>query len=410
MNAAPSPVNSWIDIADEAAFGARTLPYGVFSTDGEEPRVGVAVGEHVLDLAPLAAVEGLDGAHLFAQPSLNPFLAAGSAAWAAVRGWVVELVTEEIHRELVEPHLMPASRVTMHLPFEVADFVDFYASQSHAENMGRFFRPDSPSLPPAWRHLPIGYHGRSATVVVSGTDVTRPSGLRKVADVPEFGPSRRLDIEAEVGFVVGRPSQLGNPVAVPEFAEHVFGMVLVNDWSARDIQGFEAMPLGPFLGKSFATSISPWVVPLAALEHARIDPPVRDPEPAEYLRDAEPWGLDLRLEVEWNGTVVSHPPFADMYWTPAQQLAHLTANGAAVRTGDLYASGTVSGPEADQRGSFLELSWNGSEPVELADGTTRTFLEDGDVVTVRATAPGPDGTRIGLGAVTGRITPAPSFP
>ncbi|WP_298331648.1 fumarylacetoacetate hydrolase family protein, partial [Haloactinopolyspora sp.] len=216
------------------------------------------------------------------------------------------------------------------------------------------------------------------------------------------------DIEPEVGFVVGTGSQLGSPVSVAEFTDHVFGLVLVNDWSARDIQKFEAMPLGPFLGKSFATSLSPWVVPLAALEHARIDPPTRDPAPAAYLRDAEPWGLDLRLEVEWNGTVVSRPAFADMYWTPAQQLAHLTANGASVRTGDLYASGTVSGPGVDQRGSFIELTWNGTEPVTLDDGSTRAFLEDGDTVTIRAEAPGPNGTRLKLGAVTGTIVPAPS--
>lgn len=399
---------SWLDITDDAAFDAYTLPYGVFSANGEEHRVGVAVGDHVLDLAPLAAVSAVDGAHVFAQPSLNPFMALGPDAWRAVRGWVTELVTEEPNRDLVEPHLIPLTRATMHQPFVVADYVDFYSSQAHAENMGKIFRPDSPALPPAWRHLPIGYHGRAGTVVVSGSDVVRPSGLRTMGDGVEYGPSTRLDIEPEVGFVVGTGSQLGSPVSVAEFTDHVFGLVLVNDWSARDIQKFEAMPLGPFLGKSFATSLSPWVVPLAALDHARIDPPARDPEPAPYLRDTEPWGLDLRLEVEWNGTVVSRPAFADMYWTPAQQLAHLTANGASVRTGDLYASGTVSGPGVDQRGSFIELTWNGTEPVTLGDGSTRAFLEDGDTVTIRAEAPGPNGTRLKLGAVTGTIVPAPS--
>jgi fumarylacetoacetase len=216
----------------------------------------------------------------------------------------------------------------------------------------------------------------------------------------------RLDVEAEVGFVVGVPSTLGAPVAVADFAAHVFGVVLLNDWSARDIQAFENVPLGPFLSKSFATSISPWVVPLAALDAARITPPPQDPTPAAYLRGDEPWGLDLTLEVEWNSTVVSRPPYGQMYWTAAQQLAHLTVNGASLRTGDLYASGTVSGPSRDQRGSFLELSWNGTEPVELAGGVTRTFLEDGDTVTMRAHAPGPDGTRIGFGPVTGTILPA----
>jgi fumarylacetoacetase len=296
--------------------------------------------------------------------------------------------------------------VQLHMPFDVGDYVDFYSSQHHAENVGAIFRPDSPALPAAWKHLPIGYHGRAGTVVVSGTDIVRPSGLRRVGDAIGFGPSLRLDIEAEVGFVVGVPSALGSPVPAAAFADHVFGVVLVNDWSARDIQAFEYVPLGPFLGKSFATSISPWVVPLAALEVARVAPPPRDPEPAPYLRDDRPWGLALELEVSWNGTVVSRPPFAGMYWTPDQQLAHLTVNGASLRTGDLYASGTVSGPERDQRGSFLELSWNGSEPVTLDDGATRTFLEDGDVVSVQAWAPGAEGTRIGFGEVTGRVLPA----
>lgn len=401
---------SWIEIPEHAPFGAQTLPYGIFSTDGEHPRVGVAIGDSVVDLAPLAAAEGLDDAHVFTESSLNPFMALGPAAWHAVRARVVELITDETHRELVEPHLVPMSQATMHVPFEVADYVDFYASQHHAENVGKILRPDAPSLPAAWRHLPIGYHGRSGTVVVSRTDVPRPSGLRKEGEEVVYGPSARLDIEAEVGFVVGVPSELGRTVTVADFTDHVFGIVLVNDWSARDIQAFEYVPLGPFLGKSFATSVSPWVVPLAALEHARIDPPERDPEPADYLRDVQPWGLDLRLEVEWNGTIVSHPTFADMYWTPAQQLAHLTANGASVRTGDLYASGTVSGPGVDQRGSFLELTWNGSEPVTLDDGGTRAFLEDGDTVTIRAEAPGPDGTRVQLGHVTGRIVPSVQSP
>ncbi|WP_129669500.1 fumarylacetoacetase [Phytoactinopolyspora endophytica] len=397
---------SWLEIPEGAPFGLHTLPYGVFSTEGEDPRVGAAVGDCVIDLAPLAAVEGLEGGHVFNQPSLNPFLALGRPAWEAVRGWLLELVTAESRRDLVEPHLVPLEATRLHMPFDVADYVDFYSCQAHAENVGKIFRPDSPSLPTAWRHLPIGYHGRSATVVPSGSEIVRPSGLRRAGDGVAFGPSTRLDIEAEVGFVVGAPSELGRPVKVGEFADHVFGVVLVNDWSARDIQAFEYVPLGPFLGKSFATSVSPWVVPLSALEHARVEPPARDPEPAGYLVDTEPWGLDIRLEVEWNGTVVSRPPFADMYWTPAQQLAHLTVNGAAVRTGELYASGTVSGTVKDECGSFLELTWNGDDPVILTDGSRRRFLEDGDAVTIRATAPGPEGLPISLGAVTGTIRPA----
>jgi fumarylacetoacetase len=244
-------------------------------------------------------------------------------------------------------------------------------------------------------------------VAVSGTPVVRPCGQRKESEAPTFGPSRRLDLEAEVGFVVGVPSEPGTRVPVGAFPDHVFGVCLVDDWSARDLQAWEYVPLGPFLGKSFLTSVSPWVVPLDALTAARVPPPVRDGWLLPYLDDAEePWGLDLTLEVRINGSLVSRPPFRDMYWTPAQQLAHLTSNGAALRTGDLYASGTVSGPERDQRGSLLELSWNGTEPLELADGSTRAFLEDGDEVTISACAPGPGGSRIGFGEVTGRVLPA----
>jgi fumarylacetoacetase len=395
----------WVDVPEGSPFPATNLPYGVFSPGGETPRVGVALGDSVLDLAPLAAAEGLDGGHVFESPSLNPFMALGRPAWAAVRSWLTELLEHEGYRDLVESHLVPMAEVTMQLPFEVADYVDFYSSQHHAENVGRIFRPDGDALTPNWKHLPIGYHGRSGTVVVSGTDVVRPSGQRKppTESMPAYGPSVRLDIEAEVGFVVGVPTPLGTAVTTADFAEHVFGVCLVNDWSARDLQAWEYVPLGPFLGKSFATSVSPWVVPLEALEHARVDGPEQEPDVLAYLRRDEPWGLDLSLEVAWNGTTVARPPFAGMYWTPDQQLAHLTVNGASLRTGDLYASGTVSGPERDQRGSFLELSWNGTEPVSLDDGSTRTFLEDGDDVAISAWAPGADGTRIGFGSDSGRV-------
>jgi fumarylacetoacetase len=403
-----SAAGSWLDVPADSPFPVQNLPYGVFSPPDEQPRVGVAVGDHVLDLAPLAAAEGLDGGHVFEAASLNPFMALGRPAWTAVRSWLTELLTHDGYRDLVESHLIPRDEVALHLPFEVADYVDFYSSEQHAENIGRLFRPDSDPLTPNWRHLPIGYHGRAGTVVVSGTDVVRPSGQRKPpeAGAPTYGPSQRLDIEAEVGFVVGVPSALGTPVPATAVREHVFGVCLVNDWSARDIQAWEYVPLGPFLGKSFATSVSPWVVPLDALDAARVAPPVQDPAVLPYLQVEEPWGLDIALEVAWNGQVVSRPPFAGMYWTVAQQLAHLTVNGASLRTGDLFASGTVSGPEREQRGSFLELSWNGAEPVTLADGATRSFLEDGDEVSISAWAPGADGVRIGFGAVTGRILPA----
>jgi fumarylacetoacetase len=399
---------TWLDVPADSAFPVQNLPYGVFSRPDEQPRVGVAVGDQVLDLAPLAAAEGLDGGHVFEAASLNPFMALGRPAWTAVRSWLTELLTHDGYRDLVESHLEPLDEVALHLPFEVADYVDFYSSEHHAENVGRLFRPDSDPLTPNWRHLPIGYHGRAGTVVVSGTEVVRPSGQRKPPDAgaPTYGPALRLDIEAEVGFVVGVPSALGTPVPATAVREHVFGVCLVNDWSARDIQAWEYVPLGPFLGKSFATSVSPWIVPLDALEAARVAPPVQDPAVLPYLQVDEPWGLDLTLEVAWNGTVVSRPPFAGMYWTVAQQLAHLTVNGASLRTGDLFASGTVSGPDREQRGSFLELSWNGAEPVTLADGSTRSFLEDGDEVSISAWAPGPDGVRIGFGDVTGRVVGA----
>lgn len=316
-------------------------------------------------------------------------------------------MTVPSHQETITPYLHPLSSVTLHLPFEVADYVDFYASENHARNVGRIFRPDAPDpLTPNWKHLPIGYHGRAGTVVVSGTDVVRPSGQRKSpADpAPVFGPSVRLDIEAEVGFVVGAPSTMGTPVPLADFREHVFGLCLLNDWSARDIQAWEYVPLGPFLGKSFATSVSAWITPLDALEDSRIAPPERTHELLPYLDDSaeEPGGYDLRITVAINGHTVSEPPFSTMYWTAAQQLAQMTANGASLRTGDLYGSGTVSGPLERERGSLLELTWNGSDPLELPDGK-RTFLEDGDEVTLSAWAPGADGTRVGLGEVTGRV-------
>ncbi|MGW6913840.1 fumarylacetoacetase [Kitasatospora sp. NPDC054939] len=405
-----STPRSWFAPANDSPFGVHNLPYGVF-TAGDRPgrrRIGVRVGDFVLDAGAAARAAGAPSVLLDAD-SLNPLLAAGRSTWTGVRTSLVRWLTDETRRDALTPLLLPLAEVELHLPFEVADYVDFYASEHHASNLGRIFRPGSDPLTPNWKHLPIGYHGRAGTVVVSGTPVVRPQGQRKApADaVPSFGPTRRLDIEAEVGFVVGAPSELGSPVPLDRFREHVFGVCLVNDWSARDIQAWEYVPLGPFLGKSFATSVSPWIVPLDALEHARVAPPARDVEPLPYLDDrgGEPWGLDLAMEVRLNGHPVSRPPFASMYWTAAQQLTHMTVNGASLRTGDLFASGTVSGPAADTRGALIELTWNGEEPVKLADGSTRTFLEDGDEVTITATAPGPDGTVVGFGEVTGRVVP-----
>ena len=406
---------TWLDLPADHPYGIHNLPYGVFSTPGTEPRVGVRVGDHVLDVGACAQQAGMESGAVWLAPSLNPFLAEGRQAWSAARDWLVEQLTNEVHRECVEANLVPVDEVTMHLPVEVADYVDFYASEHHATNVGRIFRPDSEPLTPNWKHLPIGYHGRSGTIVVSGTDVVRPSGQRKppTEPVPVFGPSVRLDIEAELGFVVGGATRLGEPVALADADEHLFGVVLLNDWSARDLQAWEYVPLGPFLGKSFATSISPWVVTTDALQAARVPLPGQDPEPLPYLHD-EPtddgagtaYGLDVHLEVDWNGTVVSRPEFRDMYWSPAQMLAHMTVNGATLRSGDLFGSGTVSGPEKGTRGCFLELTWSGTEPITLDDGSQRTFLEDGDTVTLRATAPGPGGSVIGLGECVGRVLPA----
>ncbi|GAA1260047.1 hypothetical protein GCM10009677_09010 [Sphaerisporangium rubeum] len=398
--------SSWVPGADSSGYTTANLPYGVFSLPGERARVGVRVGDQVLDLAPVLHDE------VFASGSLNAFIARGRTAWHDTRRRVQRLLDAEApeaaaNRAALEPHLVPLERVRMHLPIEVGDYVDFYCSLEHATNLGRMFRPDENPLKPNWRHLPVGYHGRSGTVVVSGTPVVRPRGQRPPAaggERPVFGPSVKLDIEAELGFVVGTPTGLGEPAG--DFAEHVFGVALVNDWSARDIQAWEYVPLGPFLGKSFATSMSAWVTPLEALAHARLPGRAQEPEPLDYLRRRERWGLDIAMEVLLDGEVVSRPPYREMYWTPDQMLAHMTVNGARLRTGDLFASGTVSGPDAGQRGSFIEMTWNGAEPLKLADGRTRTFLEDGDTVTVTATAPGPDGTRIALGEVSGTVQPA----
>jgi fumarylacetoacetase len=397
----------WHEEAEGTPFGIESLPYGVFRAGMEGPRVGVRIGERVLDLAPLAGEQAPALVRILQAPTLNPLMAAGPAVWAEVRARVVDWLSSWSRG--VEQHLHRVDEVTLELPFQPADYVDFYSSRHHAENLGTLFRPGQPPLTPNWLHLPIGYHGRSGSLVVSGTDVVRPRGQIRVpgSDGPVVSVSRKLDIEAEVGFVVGVPSRLGRPVPASSVREHVFGVVLVNDWSARDLQAWEYVPLGPFLGKSFATSVSAWVLPLAALDDAHVAPPPREVELVDYLRDGEePWGLDIDLTVRLNGTEVSRPPFEQMYWTIAQQLAHLTVNGAALRTGDLLASGTVSGPRRDQRGSLIELSWNGAEPVELGGGRSRTFLEDGDEVVIAATAPGPGGTRIGLGEVAGRIVGA----
>jgi fumarylacetoacetase len=400
---------SWLDIPADSGFGLFNLPYGVISY-GDSPRqIAVAAGRYALPLGAAAEAGLFDGvlpdpAALLAAETLNPLMAAGPRAWQAVRARLTDLLESRSHAAAVQPLLLPLPRVHNHLPFTVADYVDFYSSRHHAENLGRILRPDAPPLLPNWTHLPVGYHGRAGSVVISGTPVTRPHGQRIPPNdtEPVYGPTIRLDIEAEVGFVVGVPTRPGETVPVDAFSDHVFGAVLVNDWSARDIQAWEYQPLGPFLGKSFATSLSPWIVPLDALDEARVAPPHQDPAPLPHLV-GDHWGYDLRMRIELNGTAVSEPPFAQLYWTPAQQLAHLTSNGAPLRTGDLFASGTVSGPEPHQRGSLIELTWNGAYPLLLENGSTRTFLADGDTVSISGYARGPAGSRIGFGAVTGTV-------
>jgi len=400
----------WLGVAPDHPFGLATLPYGSYTAarHAEEFRIGVAIGDSVLDLTS-ATDRLLPGrAHLFSSGTLNDFLAAGDGAWNQVRADVIQWLSGEHFRSAIEDLIVPADAVQLRLPFTVADYVDFYASEYHATNVGRIFRPDGEPLAPNWKHLPVGYHGRAGSVVVSGTDVRRPCGQSRPpgADLPVFGASTELDFEAELGFVVGAHSHLGEPVPVERFAEHVFGVCLLNDWSARDIQRWESVPLGPFLGKSFATTISPWIVPVAALEHARIRPPSRDDKQVCYLLETADWGLDIDFEVRLNGHLIARPPYSAMYWSPAQMLAHMTASGAALRSSDLYASGTVSGPDAGERGSMIELAWNGKQPIKLPDGSIRSWLLDGDEITISATAPGPDGARIGLGTVTGCVLPA----
>jgi fumarylacetoacetase len=378
-----------LSVPVDSPFPLTNLPYGATAQG-----LVVAIGDSMLDTGAAARAVRSPHADLLAQPSLDGLLAAGPPVWSSVRESVTQWLSDDSVRALVQPHLRPRDDATLLLPFTVADYVDFYASEHHATNLGRLLRPGEPPLMPNYKHLPVGYHGRAGTVVVSGSDVRRPSGQRAGEDGPVFGPSERLDIEAEVGFVVGVPSRQGESVSTDAFADHVFGLCLVNDWSARDIQAWEYRPLGPFLGKSFATSISPWIVPLAALDNARVWPASAQTPLLPYLRERQSAGLDLWLEVRVNGELVSRPPYKSMHWSPAQMLAHLTVNGASLRTGDLFASGTVSGPRRQEWGSLIEL-WDNER-----------FLADGDEVVITAFAPGLDGTTIGFGDVRGRISPA----
>ncbi len=386
-------------------FPIENLPYGVFRRAGEDPRVGVAIGEGVLDLAALESAGVLPDRGVFAADSLNPFMSLGPPAWRAVRERLTELLLDE--REVVRRALVHLDEAELLLPIRVADYVDFYSSLEHATNMGRMFRPEAEPLLPNWRYLPVGYHGRSGTVVVSGTPVVRPCGQIKPDDGPPvYAPTRMLDVELEVGFILGMGSEAGEPIPIQRAWEHIFGVVLVNDWSARDIQSWEYVPLGPFLGKSFATSISPWVVTLDALEPYRVPAPAQQPEPLDYLVAEEDRGYDIHLEIVLQDQVISRTNFRHLYWTMAQQLAHATANGARARTGDLYASGTISGPRPGSYGSLIELTRQGSEPLRLAGGAQRSFLEDGDAVVMRGWCEADGKPRIGLGEVRGTVLPA----
>lgn len=412
---------SWVEIPEGSDFPIQNLPFGIFKRSGETPRMGVAIGAHVLDVAALAGGGLLDELDLplgvYFADSLNPLLELDRTVWRGLRSRLASLLDAK-DRELGTVHglktraLVPVGEVELLLPIKAGDYVDFYSSLHHATNLGRLFRPDSDPLLPNWRHIPIGYHGRSSSLVASGTPVPRPSGQRKEADAqPTWGPTQKLDLELEVGFVTGSANTMGSPISVDHAEDHIFGLVLVNDWSARDIQAWEYQPLGPFLGKSFATSLSPWVVTLDALAPYRAAAPEQDPPVLDYLAESNRLGIDLRLEfvLATEGMrrpdVVSRVNFADMYWTMAQQLAHMTSNGTPVRAGDLYASGTVSSAEPENAGSLIELTNNGTDPIKLSNGDTRTFLEDGDTVILRGHCGGGEISRVGFGAVRGTVLP-----
>jgi len=404
---------SWIDSANapDGDFPIQNLPFGVFSESGGERRVGVAIGELILDLTALEAQGRIASgdAPVFAGGSLNPFMARPRSEWTQLRAELARM----LDARATDPDLplVARSKVDMHLPVRVGGFTDFYASREHATNVGSMFRDPQNALLPNWLHIPIGYNGRASTVVASGTPVTRPLGQLKApdAEAPSVGPSRKLDIEVELGALVGMPTQMGRPIGTAEAQDSIFGYVLLNDWSARDIQVWEYQPLGPFLSKAFATTISPWVVTSAALEPFRRDAPERERPLLPYLREATPNNLDIEI----TATLAPRggPPVqilrtnaSGLYYSAAQQLAHHTLSGCRMETGDLLGSGTISGPTRDSCGSLLELTWNGTEPIAV-DGGTRTFLEDGDTVTLTGKCNGP--YRIGFGTCVGTILPAP---
>lgn len=406
---------SYAESFSTTGFGIENLPYGSFSADGGETfRLGIRLGDRVINISALAEkASGLDEAQRAAVDAadLDKLLAAGAQVWRPVRAWLQATLSDEAAAESVAAASHGVDEVTYQLAFTVGDYVDYYASEHHATNLGKMFRPNEPALKPNWKHLPVGYHGRSGSVMVSGSDIIRPKGLRpRGEENPSFGPSERLDIEAEMGFVLGGSAPSGEVSVQQAAEEHIFGAFLFNDWSARDIQNYEYVPLGPYLGKSFASTVGTWVVPWDALNDARVTTPERTFEIADYLDDGPaangPYSLDITMGVVVNGEELSRPPYSLMYWTAPQMVAHMTVNGAPLRPGDMFGSGTVSGFEPNERGSFIELSWGGKEAVKLADGTEMTFLQDGQVIGLTAAAPGPDGSVIDFGECIGTIRPA----
>ncbi|QBF33662.1 fumarylacetoacetase [Thalassococcus sp. S3] len=410
---------SWVESANAAdhPFPLNNLPYGVFSTDALEPRCGVAIGDMILDMSR-AEEEGLvqlTEHPLFDVPFWNEVMEEGPAVWAALRERLTALLAEGAEaRDRVEPLLVPMAEAELHLPCVVSEFTDFYAGRHHATNVGTMFRGAENALPPNWLHIPIGYNGRASSVVVSGTDIRRPWGQLKSPDhdKPAFLPCRRFDLELEMGAIVG--TQSDGPITVDEADAHIFGYVLLNDWSARDIQAWEYQPLGPFQAKATATSISPWIVTKAALEPFRVSTPEREFELLDHLKDTGPmlYDIDLSVTLAPEGkaaTVIARTNYREMYYSSAQQLAHHSTSGCPMNAGDLLGSGTISGAEKHERGSLLELSWGGKEPITLETGETRTFLEDGDTLGLHGAAQG-DGYSIGFGDCLGKVLPALNDP
>ncbi|WP_299286530.1 fumarylacetoacetase [uncultured Tateyamaria sp.] len=408
-------LNSWVASANSADidFPLNNLPYGVFSTTTLEARCGVAIGDMILDMAEAEAqgLVALTDDPLFQAPYWNDLMEQGPAVWTALRNRLMALLAEGSDaRAQLEPLLTPMTDATLHMPFVVSEYTDFYAGRHRATNVGTMFRGPENALPPNWLHMPIGYNGRASSVVVSGTDVRRPWGQLKSPDhdAPAFLPSRRFDMELEMGAIVGTSSE--GPLSVDAADAAIFGYVLLNDWSARDIQAWEYQPLGPFQAKATATSISPWIVTKAALEPFRVDTPPRDVPLLAHLKDTGPMLYDINLTVTLAplgqpASTITQTNYREMYYSAAQQLAHHATSGCPMNAGDLLGSGTISGTTKPERGSLLELSWGGKEPLTLATGETRTFLEDGDTVTMTGEARG-DGYRIGFGPCTGTILPA----